>query len=185
MDGYLVDYEPPIQIKTELSSNGIAWKVGEEIKTYKPGSSQIDLFTAPDEIKIEVEDFNCKVITEAFNRVVCDYLAQELDPAFRIVGYIRQAVIGDALLPYSERVDHALQKLLASKAWTGPQRDWLKRIAAQTKANILVDREALDDPNLLFRRDGGGFDRLDKLFDGQLLQVLDNFNETLWQNNAA
>jgi type I restriction enzyme R subunit len=88
-------------------------------------------------------------------------------------------------MPYSERVDHALQKLLASKTWSSPQRDWLKRIAAQTKANLLVDREALDDPDLVFKREGGGFNRLDKLFNGELQQVLEAFNDTLWQSGAA
>ena len=99
--------------------------------------------------------------------------------------YIRQAAIGDAIIPYSERVDHALQKLLSGKAWTAPQRDWLKRIATQTKANQLVDREALDDPDLVFKREGGGFIRLDKIFNGELQSVLENFNESLWQEDAA
>lgn len=107
------------------------------------------------------------------------------DIAARIVGFIRQAAIGDALLPYGERVDHALQKLLASKPWTAPQRDWLKRIAAQTKANLLVDREALDDPDLVFKREGGGFGRLDKIFGGELQQVLETFNESLWPPGQA
>lgn len=107
------------------------------------------------------------------------------DIAARIVGYIRQAAIGDALLPYNERVEHALQKLLASRAWTGPQRDWLKKIAAQTKANLLVDHAALDDPDLIFKREGGGFTRLDKMFNGELQQVLETFNESIWQQTAA
>lgn len=102
------------------------------------------------------------------------------DIAASIVGFIRQAAIGDALVPYSERVDHALQRLLASQPWTAPQRDWLKRIAAQTKANLLVDREAIDDPDLVFRREGGGFTRLDKIFNGELQQVLEAFNDSLW-----
>ena len=84
------------------------------------------------------------------------------------------------MVPYNERVDHALRKLLASKPWTAPQRDWLKRIAAQTKANQLVDREALDDPDLVFKRDGGGFNRLDKIFNGALPGVLEAFNEAIW-----
>lgn len=88
-------------------------------------------------------------------------------------------------MPYSERVDHSLQKLLASKPWTAPQRDWLKRIAAQTKANQLVDREAIDDPDLIFKREGGGFNRLDNIFNGELTTVLENFNESLWQQDAA
>ena len=106
------------------------------------------------------------------------------DIVARIVGYIRQAAIGDALLPYSERVDHALQRLLThppeGKSWSTPQRDWVKRIAAQTKANVLVDRAALDDPDLIFKREGGGFKRLDKVFNGQLQPVLEAFNDALW-----
>lgn len=102
------------------------------------------------------------------------------DIAARIVGYIRQAAIGDPLVPYDQRVDNALQKLLASCQWSTPQRQWLQRIAAQTRANILVDREALDDPDLVFRREGGGFARLDRIFGGELQQVLDTFNDTLW-----
>ena len=107
------------------------------------------------------------------------------DIAARIVGYIRQAAIGDALVPYNERVDHAMQKLLASHTWSGPQRDWLKKIAAQTKANLLVDNAAFDDPNLIFKREGGGFNRLDKIFNGQLQQVLETFNEAIWKDSEA
>ena len=102
------------------------------------------------------------------------------DIAARIVGYIRQAAIGDPLVPYDQRVDSALQKMLASRAWSTPQRQWLQKIAAQTKANMLVDREALDDPDLVFKREGGGFARLDRIFGGELQQVLDTFNESLW-----
>jgi type I restriction enzyme R subunit len=97
-----------------------------------------------------------------------------------IIGYIRQAALGDALIPYEQRVDQALQKILASRSWSSPQREWLKRLAEQTKVNLIVDREALDDPDLIFKREGGGFKRLDKVFDGSLQSLLDQFNESIW-----
>ena len=106
------------------------------------------------------------------------------DIAARIVGYIRQAAIGDALVPYAERVDRALRHLLAhpppGKPWSTPQRDLLGRIAAQTRANVLVDRSAIDDPDLIFTREGGGFTRPDKVFSGRLQPVLEAFNGALW-----
>ncbi|MDB6132996.1 MAG: type restriction protein res subunit [Verrucomicrobiales bacterium] len=102
----------------------------------------------------------------------------------RIMGYIRAAALGDPLMPWDQRVDKALHSMLANRAWTAPQKDWLRRIAAQTKSNLLVDREALDDPALVWKTEGGGFPRLNKLFDGQLQQVLDNFNDSLWQQTA-
>jgi type I restriction enzyme R subunit len=102
------------------------------------------------------------------------------DIAAGVIGYIRQAALGDALVPYEQRVDQALQKIISSRQWSSPQREWLKRLAEQTKVNLIVDREALDDPDLIFKRDGGGFRRLDKMFDGSLQALLDQFNESLW-----
>ncbi len=103
------------------------------------------------------------------------------DMAASIIGYIRQAALGDPLIPFTQRVDGALQSMLASRSWTTPQRDWLKKIAAQTKANLLVDRASLDEDHLIFKREGGGFPRLNKLFDGELAQILSQFNDRLWQ----
>ncbi|MGL4611064.1 MAG: type I restriction-modification system endonuclease, partial [Trueperaceae bacterium] len=80
IDGYLIDHEPPIQIQTELSQNGMTWAKGAAVKVYDPKESQIKLFNTPDELTLEVESFNRKVITESFNKVVCEYLAKELDP---------------------------------------------------------------------------------------------------------
>jgi len=77
---------------------------------------------------------------------------------------------------------------------TGGEKNWApspcchvvpEKIAAQTKANLLVDHAALDDPYLIFKREGGGFTRLDKMFNGELQQVLDTFNESIWQQTAA
>ena len=104
--------------------------------------------------------------------------------AARIIGYIRQAALGDPLIAYEQRVDTALQTMLSTRAWTPPQKDWLKKLAAQTKANLLVDRAALDDPALIWRVEGGGFTRLNKLFDGKLQQILTQFNDSLWPHTA-
>jgi type I restriction enzyme, R subunit len=106
------------------------------------------------------------------------------DIAARIVGYIRKAAIGDPLIPWETRVDNAVHRVLASRTWTTPQRRWLQLIGAQTKANLVVDRAALDEPDLVFKREGGGFARLDRIFEGQLAQVLDTFNDSLWQPAA-
>jgi type I restriction enzyme R subunit len=103
------------------------------------------------------------------------------DMAASIMGYIRQAALGDPLVPYEQRVERALQRILASRAWTTPQRQWLQRIANQTKAITIVDREALDDDALLFRREGGGWPRLNKLFGGELETVLHRFQEAVWE----
>ena len=96
------------------------------------------------------------------------------------MGYIRQAALGDPLVPYEQRVERALQRILASRSWTTPQRQWLQRIANQTKAITIVDREALDDDALIFRREGGGWQRLDRMFAGQLDGLLRDFQRAVW-----
>ena len=79
-----------------------------------------------------------------------------------------------------QRVERALQRILASRSWSKPQRDWLQRIANQTKAITIVDREALDDDALFFKREGGGWPRLNKLFGGELDGVLKQFQREVW-----
>lgn len=102
------------------------------------------------------------------------------DIAASIIGFIRQAALGDALIPYNDRVDLALKKILASQNWTPPQRKWLERIGKQLKVEVIVDREALDQGQ--FKTQGGGFDRLNKLFNGQLEAILTNIRDRLWQD---
>lgn len=80
IDGWLIDHEPPIRIRTLLSSEGMVWKEGEAMEFFDPKTGQLDLVHAPDEVKIEVEQFNKRVVTEEFNRVVCEFLAQNIDP---------------------------------------------------------------------------------------------------------
>lgn len=101
------------------------------------------------------------------------------DIAASIIGFIRQAALGDALIPYSERVDRAMKKILTKQAWTAPQRRWLERIGKQLKVEVIVDREALNQGE--FQAQGGGFDRLNRLFNGQLEDILGEIGDRLWQ----
>ena len=103
------------------------------------------------------------------------------DIAARIIGYIRQAAIGEALIPYEERVDRALDRILASQPWKTPQRDWLSTIAKQMKANIIVDEANLNEG--IFKQRLGGINRANKLFDQPITDILAQFNRALWVND--
>ncbi len=80
IDGNLVDHEPPIRIITKLAQDGITWEAGEEIEVYRVRQQELDLVNTPDEVTIELESFNQRVLTENFNRVVCRELAEQIDP---------------------------------------------------------------------------------------------------------
>ncbi|WP_022952140.1 type I restriction-modification system endonuclease [Leucothrix mucor] len=100
------------------------------------------------------------------------------DIAARIIGFIRQAALGEALIPWEQRVDQALVKMLALKNWSTPQRQWLERVAKQMKAMIVVDEAALNQG--VFKQNGG-ISRANKLFDNAANDLLQTFNQALWQ----
>lgn len=80
IDGWLVDHKPPVRIVTALAEDGITWKTGEVVDTLDPITGEIDPLTMPDEVHVEIDEFNKRVITESFNRVVCTELARRIDP---------------------------------------------------------------------------------------------------------
>ncbi|MEH6456895.1 MAG: type I restriction-modification system endonuclease [Cocleimonas sp.] len=98
--------------------------------------------------------------------------------AARIIGFIRQAAIGEALVPFETRVDNALKKILAKQEWKKPQKLWLQAIAKQMKATTIVDDTALD--NGIFKQQLGGIKRANKLFEQPITTVLADFNQALW-----
>ncbi len=81
IDGFLIDFEPPINITTKLSQNGIKWQKGEQPNVFDRETQEISkLDKLEDELKIEIEGFNKEVVTEPFNRTVCKELVKYLDP---------------------------------------------------------------------------------------------------------
>lgn len=99
------------------------------------------------------------------------------DIAASIIGFVRRAALGDPLVPYGERVDRAMEKILKSRNWTTPQRQWLERIGKQLKQETVVDREAFDQGQF---KDKGGFSRINKIFNGQLETILTEISDQLW-----
>lgn len=99
------------------------------------------------------------------------------DIAATVVGFIRQRGLGDALVPYADRVDAALARVLASRPWTEEQRRWLERIARQMKSETVVDRAALDRGAF---QTFGGAQRADKVFGGAVDEVLGDLHEAVW-----
>ena len=79
--------------------------------------------------------------------------------AASIIGYIRQAALGEALIPFEQRVGHAMQKIYGLHAWTPVQRRWLDRLAKQLTHEVVIDAGFV---NRSFAKDGGA-KRLDKL----------------------
>lgn len=108
--------------------------------------------------------------------------AKNQDIAASIIGFIRQAALGDPLLPYEDRVKMAVSKILAQRTWSSVQAKWLRRIGEQFAKETLVDRESIDSGQ--FKIDAGGFDRMNKIFDGKLETVLADIQEEVWRTGT-
>ncbi|MBV6648130.1 MAG: type I restriction-modification system endonuclease [Hoeflea sp.] len=108
--------------------------------------------------------------------------ARNADIAAHIIGFVRQAALGDPLVPYATRVEDAIRKIEDSRPWTKKQKDWLRRIGRALKDKPVADPSLLDQGVFA---DKGGFQRISQEFDGDLDAVLKQFNETIWGAPAA
>ena len=102
------------------------------------------------------------------------------DIAASILGHIRQAALGEALLPFEQRVTQALQKIYSQRAWTPVQRKWLERLGRQLTHEVVMDTAFV---NRAFEQDGGA-KQLDKLLGGELQAVIGRLADGLWPQVA-
>jgi len=79
-DDWLIDHEPPIRYETLLTRNGINFERGQVVQAINTQTGEVAPSEMPDDVNFDVESFNRRVINENFNRVICQQLANELDP---------------------------------------------------------------------------------------------------------
>ncbi len=79
-DDWLIDYDPPIRFETLLTQKGIHFAKGEVVESINTQTGSIESSELEDDMKFDVQSFNRQVITEGFNKVICDELTKDLDP---------------------------------------------------------------------------------------------------------
>ncbi len=81
LDGYLVDHNAPHIIKTQLSTEGIHYNIGEVLTVYDPITGEVtNSAELEDELHFDIGQFNKQVITESFNREALKEIMRDLDP---------------------------------------------------------------------------------------------------------
>jgi type I restriction enzyme R subunit len=99
------------------------------------------------------------------------------DIAADIISFIRRQALGDPLVSHEDRIRSAMAGIYAMREWTAIQQQWLKRIEKQLIAQTVMDREDFDRGAFA---NHGGFNRLNKIFQGNFQQILDDINTTLY-----
>jgi type I restriction enzyme R subunit len=103
------------------------------------------------------------------------------DIAASIIGHIRRAALGEALIPFDQRVAQAMQRIYQSHSWTPAQRKWLERLAKQLVHEVIIDHEFV---NNRFSEQGGA-KQFDNALNGQLDNVLDELAGAIWPGDIA
>ncbi len=99
------------------------------------------------------------------------------DIAASIIGHIRRAALGEAMIPFEQRVQKGLQKILSQQSWPPLQRKWLTRLGKQLTHEVIIDRDTINQLPAF----EGGAKQFDKVLNNQLDSVIDAMNESLWE----
>jgi len=83
----------------------------------------------------------------------------------------------EPLLTAEERVNAAFEKVTTGKTFTDQQQQWLDRIRAHLVENLSVDKDDFDTLPVFSR--AGGWAKANTVFDKQLEELLESFNEAI------
>lgn len=95
-----------------------------------------------------------------------------------IISMVKRAAIDSSpLLTADERVTAAVETVIADRTLTADQMKWLDYIRQHLVANLSIDRDDFDNVPVLSNR--GGWGKANKVFDGQLDELLSELNKEL------
>ncbi|MEH7223742.1 type I restriction-modification system endonuclease [Bacillus sp. JJ1566] len=109
--------------------------------------------------------------------------AKNEDIAADIISFIRQQALGDPLIDHEERIKKAMKKIYAMKVWEKPQKSWLERIEKQLLKESVLDPDPEKAFNVEPFKSRGGYKQLNKIFGGQLDEIVSRINYALYDND--
>lgn len=106
--------------------------------------------------------------------------AKNEDIAADIISFIRQQALGDPLIDHEERIKKAMKRIYGMKVWPKIQKSWLERIEKQLLKESVLDPDPEQAFNVEPFKSNGGYKRLNKIFDGQLDDIVRKINYALY-----
>jgi type I restriction enzyme R subunit len=95
-----------------------------------------------------------------------------------IISMVKRAAIDTSpLLTAEERVNEAVDRVVTGRKLTEPQAKWMEYIRQHLIQNLSIEREDFEAIPVL--SDHGGWGRANRVFEGQLSELLDRLNEEL------
>jgi len=95
-----------------------------------------------------------------------------------IISMVKRAALDTSpLYTAEERVDQAIESVTAGRQFTDDQAKWIDYIRQHLVANLSIDREDFENVPVLLNR--GGWGRANRVFDGDLADLLEELNREL------
>ncbi|OKL38557.1 type I restriction-modification system endonuclease [Pontibacter flavimaris] len=126
-------------------------------------------------LELGLKGFDDKSLKEAWKEV------KNQDIAADIIAFIRTLAIGSALESREERIKRAVSKVRTMRNWNKTQLNWISRFESQLLAETVLQVEDLNKEPF---KDSGGFQKLDKIFESQLTEVINTINDNLYIQTA-
>lgn len=103
-----------------------------------------------------------------------------------IISLIRRYALGAELINHADKISNAVKRLKTVHDFSDAELKWLDRIEKYLLNETLIDVASFNETNTAFKQ-SGGFDRINKVFDGGLANILDELNNYLYDDggNAA
>jgi type I restriction enzyme R subunit len=126
------------------------------------------------ELRLQLDQlgFNQRTLNTAWKAT------RNVDIAADIISFIRTIALGDTLVSHEERIRKAVEKVRVMKSWNKIQQKWIDRFEHQLLSENILQHEDLNQAPF---NENGGFDRLNKVFEEQLDQLISQLNENLYQ----
>jgi type I restriction enzyme R subunit len=107
--------------------------------------------------------------------------ARNEDIAADIIAYIRTLALGTSLKSREERAKNAMDKIRVMKDWNKGQLKWIERFEKKLVQESILQKE---DLNRGAFKEYGGFDRINKIFEEDLENIIKEINQNLYTDIA-
>ncbi len=101
-------------------------------------------------------------------------------PLADIISMVRHAAKDEPLLSAQERVDYAINKIIAEQELDSQQKEWLDLMRTHLVANLTLEEDDFDTMPI-FVNNGGSFGKVNKIFDSNLSKLIGQINAMLPQ----
>jgi len=125
---------------------------------------RMNLEMSPEAFK---DKFTERNLRRAYNKELAD-----------IISLVKHAADGEDFLTAETRVSKAFEKIRRHRKFTPEQDKWLDLIRQHMVANLLLEKDDFDFLPI-FTREGITFNRLNKVFNGELDKIINELNEAV------